>query len=332
MGKAVTINDVAREAGVSKTTAVFVLNDRPGFGASEGTRTRVRDAAQKLGYRRSGLARALSTGRIYTVGVVLRLDGGYLHYSVYAKDVLAAMARACRAAGLRLTLIPFLEGSLAVDEVVDQRVDGLILVSHYDDVFAQQVYASRFPTVSIGSGYAERLIDIDQRGGVRAATEYLMGLGHRKIGHVQGGTLTSRAAQERRAGYLDAMEAAGLEPHCDTLPEALTKLTTPERPTAFVTYNDNAAWQLTVAARDAGLRIPDDLSVIGFDNNVLAETAVPPLTTVENPLDAQAEGALKALQCLWQGKEPPPMAPIPTRLIHRHSTAAPAGLSPQKEP
>jgi DNA-binding LacI/PurR family transcriptional regulator len=333
MGKAVTINDVAREAGVSKTTAVFVLNNRPGFSAAEGTRTRVREAAQKLGYRRSGLARALSTGRIYTVGVVLRMDDSHLSYSVYAKDVLAAMARACRAAGLRLTLIPLVaEGVLSVDDVVDHRVDGLILVSHYNDAFARQVYASRFPTVSFGSGYAERLVDIDQRGGVRAATEYLLSLGHRRIAHVQGESVTSRAAMERRLGYQDALAAVGLEPQCLTLAEALTVIAKPDRPTAFVAYNDNAAWQLSVTARELGLRVPEDLSLIGFDNNVLAETAVPPLTTVENPLDAQAEGALKALQCLWQGKEPTKMAPIPTRLIHRQSTAAPAGLSPLKEP
>lgn len=338
MGKAVTINDVAREAGVSKTTAVFVLNDRPGFRAAEGTRTRVRDAALKLGYRRSGLARALSTGRIYTVGVVLRMDGGRLHYSVYAKDVLAAMARACRAAGLRLTLIPFpAEGTLSVDDVVDHRVDGLILVSHYDDEFARQVYASHFPTVSMGSGYAERLVGIDQRGGVQEATTYLVGLGHKRIVHIPGEHPGSRASEERRAGYLAGMEAAGLEPCCYSLTEARAslRLASDQRPTAFVAYNDDFAWQLTVAAREVGLRLPEELSVIGFDNNVLAETAVPPLTTVENPLDAQAEGALKVLQCLLLGKEPPQMAPIPTRLIHRQSTAAPTGLSlklPQKEP
>ena len=336
MGKAVTINDVAREAGVSKTTAVFVLNDRPGFSATDVTRTRVREAAQKLGYRRSGLARALSTGRIYTVGVVLRMDGGRLHYSVYAKDVLAAMARACRAVGLRLTLIPFpTEGTLSVDDVVDHRVDGLILVSHYNDEFARQVYNARFPTVSFGSGYAERLVDIDQRGGVREATEYLLSLGHQRIVHIQGESFTSRAAMERRLGYQEALAAAGLEAQCLTLAEALDVVSKPDHPTAFIAYNDNAAWQLTVTAREMGLYVPDDLSIIGFDNNVLAETAVPPLTTVENPLDAQAEGALKVLQCLWQGKEPPQMAPIPTRLIHRQSTAAPPGLSlkfPQKEP
>jgi DNA-binding LacI/PurR family transcriptional regulator len=334
MGKAVTINDVAREAGVSKTTAVFVLNDRPGFSATEGTRLRVRNAAQKLGYRRSGLARALSTGRIYTVGVVLRIDSGPFYYSVYAKDVLAAMARACRSAGLRLTFIPFpAEGSLMVDEVVDHRVDGLVLVSHYADEFAKLVYASRFPTVSFGSGYAERLVAMDQCGGVQEATRYLIDLGHQHIVHVFGGHPGSRAFEERRAGYLAGMETAGLVPHCCSLAEARAsmRLAPQERPTAFVTYNDDIAWQLTVTARELGLRVPEDLSIIGFDNNVLAETAVPPLTTVENPLDAQAEGALKVLQCLWQGKEPPAMAPLATRLIHRQSTAAPSGAAPQKE-
>ncbi|WP_309707933.1 LacI family DNA-binding transcriptional regulator [Armatimonas sp.] len=333
MGKAVTINDVAREAGVSKTTAVFVLNNRPGFSAAEGTRIRVREAAQKLGYRRSGLARALSTGRIYTVGVVLRIDSGRPQDWVYSKDVLAAMARACHKARLRLTLIPFSsDAMLSVDDVADQRVDGLILVSHSADAFARQIYASGFPTVSIGSGYAERLVDIDQRGGVREATEHLLALGHTKIGYVLGSNPGIRAVEERRAGYMEAMQAAGLAPQCYTNHEAQACLTQAERPTAFVTYNDDFAWQLTVAARQVGLRIPDDLSVIGFDNTVLAETAVPPLTTIENPLDAQAERALKVLQCLLQGKESPTMAPLATRLIHRQSTAAPSGFSPQKEP
>lgn len=333
MDKAVTINDVAREAGVSKTTAVFVLNDRPGFSAAEETRERVRAAAKKLGYRRSGLARALSTGRIFTVGVMLRMDGGPLHYSVYAKDVLAAMARACRAAGLRLTLIPFpAEGAPSVDDVVDHRVDGLILVSHYADEFARQVYATRFPTASIGSGYAENLVDIDQHGGVRAATEHLLALGHRRIVYASGENLASRAVMERQAGYVAAMEAAGLSPQCLAFPTLRQSMATwrhqeAERPTAIVAYNDDMAWQLSVAARTIGLSIPDELSLIGFDNNVLAETAVPPLTTVENPLDAQAEGALKVLQSLWQGKEPPRSAPIPTRLVLRQSTSTP----PQKD-
>lgn len=331
MGKAVTINDVALEAGVSKTTAVFILNDRPGFKVPETTRTRVRDAAQRLGYRRSGLARALSTGRIFTIGIVLRMAWGSAHYSVYAKDVLAAMARACREEGLRLTLIPFpMEGTLTVDDVADQRVDGLILVSLYDDGFAHQVYASRFPTVTIGSGYAERLIAIDQKRGTGEATEFLLDLGHERICHVLGENPGSRAREERRDGYTEVMQAHGKEPQCVTLPEALALLTQPTRPTAFVAYNDDQAWRLSVAAREAGLCVPQDLSIIGFDNNVLAETAFPPLTTVENPLDVQARRALKVLQCLWQGEEPSAMAPIPTRLVVRQSTAAP-GNTPLKD-
>ena len=336
MGKVATILDVAREAGVSKTTAVFILTGRPGFQAAEATRSRVRDAAQRLGYRRSGLARAISTGRIYTVGVVLRLESmslGSTPLGVYAKDVLAACAHACTLAGLRITLIPFpFEGTLAVEEVVDRRVDGLILVSLYDDTFSQQVYASGCPTVTIGSGYAERLIELDQQGGVRQATEHLLQRGHQRIVHVLGENRGSRACEERQAGYVEAMQAAALMPLCLTYSEAVASLELPdsERPTAIVAYNDGYAWQLTNVARGIGLRVPEDLSLIGFDNNVLAETAFPPLTTVENPLDLQAQGALKALQCLWQGTEPLKSAPIPTRLIVRQSTAAPY-LSPPKE-
>lgn len=336
MGKVATIMDVAREAGVSKTTAVFILNDRPGFQVAETTRSRVRDAAQRLGYRRSGLARAISTGRIYTVGVVIRItptETTATPHGVYAKDVLSACAHACTKAGLRITLIPFpLEGTLAVEEVVDRRVDGLILVSLYDDMFSQQVYASGCPTVTIGSGYAERLIGLDQQGGVREATEHLLQLGHERVVHVLGENRGSRACEERRAGYEAAMQAAGMPPRCHSYQEAVGLLKRPvsERPTAIVAYNDGYAWQLSKTAREMGIRVPEELSLIGFDNNVLAETAFPPLTTVENPLDLQAQGALKALQCLWQGSEPPKATPLPTRLIVRQSTAAPY-LSPLKE-
>lgn len=332
MGKVATIMDVAREAGVSKTTAVFILNDRPGFQVADTTRARVRDAAQRLGYRRSGLARALSTGRIYTVGVVVRIGasgGASTPYSVYAKDVLAACAHACTQAGLRMTLIPFpLEGKLAVEDVVDRRVDGLILGSLYDDAFSMQVYASRCPTVTIGSGYAGRLIDFDQRGGVAQAVEHLVALGHEQIAHVYGENPGSRAREERLKGYREAMQRAGLPVRLISLPEGMALLGEgpATRPTALVCYNDDQAWRLSVAARERGLSLPQALSLVGFDNNVLAETAYPPLTTVENPLDLQAQGALRALQCLWQGMEPPPVAPIPTRLIVRQSTAAPPTL------
>ena len=344
MDKAVTINDVAREAGVSKTTAVFILNERPNFQAAPATRERVRDAARRLGYRRSGLARALSTGRIFTVGVVLRMDGllsGLSTDSVYPKDVLASVARTCADAGLRMTLIPFpKDGMRSVDEVVDRRVDGLILVSLYHDDFARAVYASGMPTVTIGSGYAERRIAFDQRGGARAATEHLLALGHTKVVHSIGQHAGSLAAEERREGFREALRAHGLDPDapgrqlpCSEVIAAL-RLPKSERPTAVFAYNDNNAWSIGVAARERGLRLPKDLSIVGFDNNVLAETSVPPLTTVENPLDAQTREALRVLQGLWKGKEVAPAAPIPARLILRQSTTAPAArgsLIPSKE-
>ena len=334
MDKAPTINDVAREAGVSKTTAVFILNERPNFQAAPATRERVRDAVRKLGYRRSGLARALSTGRIFTVGVVLRMERlsrSSATYGVYAKDVLASVARTCAEAGLRMTLIPFpVVGALSVDDVVDRRVDGLIVISLYDDSFARQLYASGFPTVTIGSGYAERRVAFDQRGGAREATEHLLKLGHTRIVHAFGENAGALATEERRAGFSEALRAHGLDPDAPgrqlSRPKAVAALRLPEgeRPTAIFAYNDGDAWAIGVAAREMGLRVPEDLSLVGFDNNVLAETSVPPLTTVENPLDAQTCEALRILHGLWKGKEVAPAAPLPARLIIRRSTTAPA--------
>lgn len=325
MSRAVTISDVAREAGVSKTTAVFVLSERPDSRVPEVTQTRVRDAARKLGYRRSGPVR--SAGRIHTVGLVTRMEPRRdPTLEVYPRDVLAATAHACREAGLRLTLISYpFDGTLNVDDVVDRRVDGLILVSLHDEGFTKQVYASGCPTVTIGSGFSPRRVGFDHRGGARLATQHLLELGHRRIAHVPGDSPESLAVSERQKGYEEAMEAAELTPRTLQQNDVATVLQEPAetRPTAFFAFNDRVAWLVGVHAREQGLNVPQDLSIVGFDNNVLAETAYPPLTTVENPLDAQAKSALEILQNLWRGDEPPPPTVIPAQLIVRQSTAPP---------
>jgi LacI family transcriptional regulator len=331
---AVTIKQVAEAAGVSKTTAVCVLNDTPNFNVPETTRLRVREAAGRLGYRRNALAAALKRGYTQTVGVVLPLplsDDTPHHEQVYGKDVLVAAAAAAAKVDLRLTMIALdPEQPVSVQEVTDQRVDGLILVSIRDDEFARSAYATAFPCVSVGSGYAERPILLDNYQGGVLASEHLIRLGHRRIVH-WAGSGTGQAPVMRRKGFEDSARAAGLSAEqtqvvgsVESL-RALLSLPGGTRPTAVFAFNDWYAFQVLAVARELGLSVPRDLSVVGFDNNILSRMALPSVTTVHNPLAEQMDAAIAVLAGLWRGDAevmlPPPILP---RLVVRDSTCPPA--------
>jgi LacI family transcriptional regulator len=327
--KPVTVKEVAQAAGVSKTTAVCVLNETPSFNVPEATRVRVRQAAERLGYRRNGLAAALSRGRIHTVGIVLPLplaDDTPPDEQVYAKEVIVAAARAAARADLRLTLVTLDPARpVSARDVADQRVDGLILVSIRDDAFARGVYATGFPCVGIGSGYSERHVPLDNAGAGRLAAEHLLGLGHTRLVYWTGST-GGGEGHARCAGFVRAAEAA--EASATVLKDdddlrRLCALPAAERPTGLFTFNDWRACRALRIAREEGLRVPEDLSIIGFDDNILSQMASPPLTTVHNPLAEQMEAAIDLLRAVWSGHEVSDLAPLPTRLIVRESTAPP---------
>jgi DNA-binding LacI/PurR family transcriptional regulator len=214
----------------------------------------------------------------------------------------------------------------AVQEVADQRVDGLILVSLRDDEFARNVYATGFPCVSVGSGYAERPILLDNVSGGKQAAEYLIRLGHRRIVH-WAGTGPGSAPVQRREGFEQAARAVGLGSEetltvgsIEELQEVLS-LPRDQRPTAVFTFNDWFAFQTLRIARELGLSVPDDLSIVGFDDNILSQMALPTITTIRNPLAEQMDAALDVLAGVWGGagefRMPPPILP---RLIIREST------------
>jgi DNA-binding LacI/PurR family transcriptional regulator len=336
---AVTLRDVALAAGVSKTTAVHILNNVPHFKATDATRRRVVEAATRLGYRRNAIASALTRGRIHTIGVVVplsRADVAVSLNSVYAKEMLVTIAEAARQVGLRITLIP-LTGSepVASEEVSDGRVDGLVLVQVHNPEQVRSLYDSGLPCVAITAEHSPRSVRPDNRGGAALAAEYLIELGHRRIAH-RCDTSRGEAARERLTGFQEAIARHRLlETDCPVSrnpdeTRALLELPPAARPTAVHAFNDALALETVRVARSVGLRVPEDLSVVGFDNNILASLCEPPLTTIHNPLPELASAAITVLQALWEGEEPPPTAPIPTRLIVRASTAPPATLSLSK--
>ncbi len=331
---AVTIQDVAQQVGVSKTTAACILRNAPNFQASEATRVRVIEAAKSLGYRRHSVAAALSSGRTNTVGLILPLASieAKLPVSrIYGQDIFVAVFQAASRVGLRVTAIPMTNKSqsrLRLHDVTDRSVDGVVMASMSDAEFVHEVYEAGIVCVEIGSGYGKHLIHPDNEGGAEAAVTHLVELGHRRIVHWAGAG-NNYAAQHRRQGFSRALSHHGLDDrHAPVLFQkeevvAELKRSVSDRPTAIFAYNDYQATVVLDIARELNLRVPEDLSVVGFDDNILAEAARPQLTTISNPLSQQADAAIKLLQALWSGEDEQ-QAPytVPTRLIVRHSTTA----------
>lgn len=324
-----TLRDVAEAAGVSKTTAVFVLNERPNFSIPEETRSRVQNAAKRLGYRRNGLAAALSSGKTGSIGIVLSMSSASRDPQLaddYLLGIMLGASRAACAAGLRLTTIAYTtEKPLTPDEVTDNRVDGLILVGILEEEITRAIYATGFPCVTIGSGYAERRITADNVGGATKAVEHLVALGHRRIAYAT--PAITEADRERRQGWADTLQryglpTEGLDQDWEPLMERVLSRS-PDSPTAIFCRNDGYAAMILRLARQNGIRVPEDLSLVGFDSGVVAEAI--DLTSVRNPLLEQTTCAVEILNSLIAGEDPPALTTLPTELNVRHSTAPPPG-------
>ncbi len=325
----VRVEDVALEAEVSKTTAASILREAPNFQVSEATRHRVLAAARSLGYRRHAVAVALSSGRTNTVGLLLPLaaiDARLPTSRIYGQDIFVAVFQAASRAGLRVTAIPLSgkDAHLPLQALTDRSVDGIVMASMPGPEFVREVYQAGIPCVEIGSGHGRYLVHPDNEGGAEAAVAHLVALGHRRIVHWRGAG-ENYASVRRRKGFVAAAKRHRLPASSTWVAktqaevEALLRLGPGERPTAVFAYNDFQGCLTLDIARELGLRVPHELSIVGFDDNVLAEAARPQLSTIHNPLGVQAEAAIALLQALCRGEEPPAPAPVPTELIIRHS-------------
>ncbi|WP_392668232.1 LacI family DNA-binding transcriptional regulator [Streptomyces sp. LN785] len=327
-----TLAEIARAAGVSAPTVSKVLNGRADV--APGTRTKVEELLLLHGYRR----RRGSTAQSQLIDLVFHeLDSGW------AMEVVRGVENVAREEGLSLVLSEsagrLSPGQTWVDGVLARRPVGVILV--LSDLTAAQraQLTSRNIPFTVVDPAGDPGDDVPSVGttnwqGGLAATRHLTGLGHRRIGVISGPSrmMCSRA---RVDGYRAAMETAGLPIDADLVREGefshedgytagLELLQLPEPPTAIFAGNDLQALGVYEAARELGLRIPEDLSVVGFDDLPLTRWIGPPLTTVRQPLIEMAETAARLVLDLSRGQEPATTrVDLATNLVVRSSTAGP---------
>lgn len=340
-----TIADVARTAGVSKGLVSFALNDRPGVAPQ--TRARILEAAASLGWTPSLSARSLSVGRAFACGLVIGRTPDVIAADPFFPSFIAGLEDVFSVSGQALVLAVATPGRQEEEAyrslAADGRVDGVILTDlRVDDARLALIRELGLPTVTLGApdGPPEQhtapgapplaSVVADDGAAIRLAVEHLARLGHREVAHVAGPDSMLHAVHRREA-FTAAADAAGLRARVVTTDfsaaggAAATEvlLDAPDRPTAIVYSNDGMAVAGIGVAQRRGLRVPDDLSVTGFDDAETGRYMHPALTTVAS--DARGWGALAAttLLALIAG-EPSGRAELPApRLVIRASTAPP---------
>jgi DNA-binding LacI/PurR family transcriptional regulator len=326
--QAPTLEDVAREAGVSRALVSLVMRQSPKV--SERRRQLVLEAANRLGYRPNANARSLASHQTRVIGIVLHELHNPFYVEIQDGIAVAAADRAYRV--LIGTSDPKRGEHAALETFLELRVDGLILVGSRLPTAAIVKVASQTPTVVVARDVRSPLVDsikADERAGARLVVQHLVDLGHRRITHVDGGS--GAGAGSRRAGYRLAMQEHGLR--AVVIPGDYTDragsyaadrlLTGRKHPTAVFAANDFVAAGLMNRLADAGVRVPDDISVVGYDNTYLAALHHVSLTTVNQPRPAMGTRAVEFLVERIGGRSSPRRERMTPTLVVRRSTALP---------
>jgi DNA-binding LacI/PurR family transcriptional regulator len=293
----VTLEHVARRAAVSRALVSLVMRDEPG--ASVATRERVWAAARELGYRPDVRARALAGQKSKLIGVMFGLGVGSFHF-----DLLEGLYAAVGEHGHSLVLSALTRGRderQAAESLHDFRIDALIMLGPPSE---KPLLAGLIPLVVVGWHVEHPDVDVvrtsDEQGMLQSVS-YLTGLGHREIAHIDGGD--SVIAASRRAGYAEAMRVNGLASSIRVVPGGQTQLDgqraarsllqSGKLPTALVAYNDDTAVAVMNHLAQEGVKVPDQISVVGWDDQEAAALSPIPMTTVAQE---PAEMARLALQ------------------------------------
>jgi len=335
----ITTHDIAREARVSRTTVSYVLSDRPGISVSPKTRKRVLATARRLRYVPNSAAEMLVTGRSRSIGLVLSRpelisEDGFIPIMIHGLN------EVCKERGYRL-LMEAVHDPPGVDDYVNlaksKRIDSMIVVNpRKGDAALRKVIESTFPVLVWGSSERpqESAIATQESRASYQVASHLISLGHQRIAHIGHASLQYVAVHRRLEGYRAALGAAKL-PFDEALfvegdftfesgYRAMKQLLASNaHPTALFAGNDTIAVGAMLAIREAGLCIPEDFAVVGFDDLPIATYASPPLTTVRTHAFEQgkllAEAAIGLMDKERIGSQ---QDVLPLELIIRESCGA----------
>ena len=334
-----TIRDIARLAGVSRSTVSLVINDDPRISAE--TKARVIEVIEKAGYEPSSLARGLARRRANAAAVLLPRTGSHVFADFYFSEAISGIASALSEAGYRLLIEivdeRFLESGHHMKLFREGGVDGMLLVGTLtEDEFARELIRAHAPIVLVNSrmeGAAS--VVADNRTGAREMVAHLVEVGHRRIGFI-GGLENTTVGEDRSRGFREGLDAAGI-PFDEGLrlwgnfseesgaEVARLLLAQNPRPTALMAANDTMAiGALRVAQEELGLRVPEDLTVVGADGIRLTTYIRPRLTTISQPIyDIGRMATELLLEAIERKSLAPEVRMVPTRLVIRESSGPP---------
>jgi len=350
---AATLKDVAELAGVDVSTASRVLNGS-GFRVREGTRQKVLAAARELGYQPNALARSLRIGKTNLIALLVPdiTNPFFAELSKGAEDATSSY-------GYSLILCNTEDREDTEEEYIralrERQIDGFLLATgHSGGLAARRLIDANYPVVLVNRrmrGIRTGYVVADDTPGAKQAVSHLISLGHRRIAHITGYSQADTAVR-RKAAYLSVMAAHGLEEVARGLivqgdftfksgQRAMEQLLDlPHPPTAVFAANDMMALGALTAARERGVRIPDDIALVGFNDIVLAKLSSPPLTTVRTPIYEMGALAAQMLVKRVKGEDVSPAGIVlKSELVIRESSgrplsrdgAAPSSGSPTTE-
>ncbi len=327
-----TLEDIGRLAGVSRSTVSRVINHQESVSAD--VRARVQEVIRRTGYAPNAAARSLVSGRSGVIGLVIPSRVHAVFEDPYFSRLIQGISAASNQSGTTLSLFLFQneeeEAELYPRVVTSGFVDGLIITAtRMADPLLARMAGREIPIVMVGRPDVEGIsyVDADNHGGARQAAAHLYGLGYERIGLV-GAPVSTTAGLDRLNGFVEGLAICGkaLPPNLRADGDfseasgylAMRRLI-PERPDAVFVASDTMAIGALRALREQGVRVPDDVAVIGFDGLPASELTDPPLTTIRQPVGETGGRAVQVLQELIGGAEGPIVRIMPVELVVRDS-------------